>query len=229
MLPVSPFVWLCTHPQKCFSQPVEITLPHCVDCKNSDTSQNLCVLKAEHKDITIDKNGHLSINMKKSSIELELPPRSHCGTLLDNHFCIYCLAECVDQKQLMSSGVEYCLTILKPNRYHISKTNKIYCLFHYNLPTCKRVSQCICIYKDLEYNSIVALIVIIITTFDLHLKLVREQKPQHYDEAVLELKFSSTRYESAIEIDLGKQDAERNGWLVTVASDTKVKKNCCQH
>ena len=46
--------------------------------------------------------------------------------------------------------------------------------------------------------------------------------PEDYDVAVLPLRFTASRYEAAVEIKLDKGEAEQNGWIITMESDTKV-------
>lgn len=149
MIPVSPLLWLCMSPQKRFTQPVKITLPHCVDCKIPEVSQLLRVMKAECGSIKANENRDAAINFKEIDVMSDFPLGSHHGTLLDYHFCIYCLAYYINEEEIglkneqknSFKNVEYCLTVLKPKFYPRDEIRKIYCIFHYNLKACKKVNQ----------------------------------------------------------------------------------------
>ena len=92
MIPVSPAVWVCFFPQKKFSNPAMLKLPHCFECNSSEDSKFLYFLKAEHEGI-VDECGQISIKFEKvTKIQSEFPPNKHFGLLTDHHFCIYCLA-----------------------------------------------------------------------------------------------------------------------------------------
>ena len=142
MIPVSPFLWLCTCPSKSFKQAVEITMPHCVDCESAEDAQNICVMKAEHADIKSGKSGATVINFKEAGLQkVDFKLGSHEVTFQDHHFCIYCLAQYVDKNELFESNLKYCLTIMKPRSYPEGRTLKIYCILHYDLETCRKVAK----------------------------------------------------------------------------------------
>jgi len=46
--PVSPIVWLCSIPKIEFQKPLELSLPHCIDCSDEDDCRSLTFLKADH-------------------------------------------------------------------------------------------------------------------------------------------------------------------------------------
>ena len=144
MFPVSPLLWLCSFPQKHFVDSVKITLPHCVTCNNAEVSlsQFLHVLKAEHNSIGTDEDGHTVITFKEVDKKSNFPTGSYQGTIEDHHFCIYCLGCYINEEDLFKDivRVEYCLTIMKPKSYPKDEIRKIYCILHYNLDTCKKVS-----------------------------------------------------------------------------------------
>ena len=141
MVPISPIVWFCLHPQREFTEPATIQLPHSFTCNSSEESDLLYFLKAEHQDILVDKNGQTIIKFKAvSKIESEFPLGSQHGILKDHHFCIYCVSYLGLREELLES-VQYRLTILKPVTYPREETKKIYCILHYNLKkTCNKVS-----------------------------------------------------------------------------------------
>ena len=141
MVPISPIVWFCSHPQREFTEPATIQLPHSFTCNSLEESDLLYFLKAEHQDILVDKNGQTIIKFKAvSKTESEFPLGSQHGILKDHHFCIYCVSYLGLREELLES-VQYRLTILKPVTYPREETKKIYCILHYNLKkTCNKVS-----------------------------------------------------------------------------------------
>ena len=140
MIPISPIVWFCSHPQKKFEEPAAIQLPHCFTCKSLEDSDLLHFLKAEHQDISVDKSGQTVIEFKAvSKTESDFPLGSQHGTLKDHHFCMYCVSYFGLRDEFLPN-VQYHLTILKPVTYPRERTKKIYCILHYNLKrTCNKV------------------------------------------------------------------------------------------
>ena len=141
VIPVSPLVWFCLHPQKEFTNAASIKLPICFECKSKEDAKLLLFLKAEHNDITINEDGQTVIkfnpvDQKKSQFQ----PNSPYGVLKDHHFCIYCVGFSSLQESVLKK-VRYCLTIQKPIAFPKDELKKdIYCIVHYNLPGCREVS-----------------------------------------------------------------------------------------
>ena len=141
MIPVSSAVWLCVSPYEKFRSPATLELSHCFTCNSSEDAKLLHFLKAEHKDIKRDKFGNLTITFEEvDPVQSEFLPKKQTGTLKDHHFCIYCLAAVSEAKEVLGK-INYCLTILKPKYYPTKEHTKIYCILHFDLEGCKKVSM----------------------------------------------------------------------------------------
>ena len=139
VIPVSPVVWFCVHPQKTFINPAAIKLPFSFECKTKEDAELLFFLKAEHKDITV-KDGQTVIKFETiDQIRSQFQPDSPYGVLKDHHFCIYCVGFSSLKEDVLKK-VRYCLTIQKPLAFPRDEKKDIYCIFHYNLPGCRDVS-----------------------------------------------------------------------------------------
>ena len=139
MIPVSSAVWLCVSPYEKFQSPATLEISHCFSCNSSEDVKLLRFLKAEHKSIKQDKFGNLSITFEEVDPEQsKFLPKEQTGTLIDHHFCIYCLAAVSEQKEVLGK-INYCLTILKPKHYPTKENMKIYCILHFDLEGCKKV------------------------------------------------------------------------------------------
>ena len=141
IIPVSPLVWFCLHPQKELTNPASIKLPIWFECKNKEDAKLLFFLKAEHKDITVNEDGQTSIKFNpvdQTTSQFQSP----YGVLRDHHFCIYCLGFSGLRENILKK-VRYCLTIQKPIAFPKSEKKEIYCILHYSLPGCKEVGYCI--------------------------------------------------------------------------------------
>ena len=141
IIPVSPLVWFCLHPQRssAFTNPASVKLPLCFDCKTKEDTKFLYMLKAEHKDITVNEDGQTivkfnTVDQKKSHFQ----PDSQYGVLRDRHFCIYCVGLSSLREDILKK-VRYCLTIQKPIAFPRGEKKEIYCILHYNLRGCKEV------------------------------------------------------------------------------------------
>ena len=143
VIPVSPLVWFCLHPQRSasFPNPTSVKLPLCFDCELSkEDIKSLHFLKAEHKDITVNEDGQTVVKFnvvdKKKS---QFQPDSPYGVLRDHHFCMYCLGLSGLKEDILKK-VRYCLTIQKPVAFPKGEKKDIHCILHYNLQGCKNVS-----------------------------------------------------------------------------------------
>ena len=145
--PVSPIVWLhCFSQDSVFKEPAAITLPHCVDCTAEDSTKSLFFLKADHDNKTVDSDGNMLFSFEKIHNKQFFSPKNRIGTIEDNHFCFFCIGIRLEKEII--GRVLYSITIVKPKSYERSKRKEIFCIFHYDLDTCKSVSlfQSITIY-----------------------------------------------------------------------------------
>ena len=62
----------------------------------------------------------------------------------------------------------------------------------------------------------------IILLYYIILQLIKQHRPADYDSVEKLLRFDTSRYDSVIEIELVKKDAEVNGWMITLESEQKV-------
>ena len=142
MIPVSPAVWLCFSPQKKFSNPATLKLPHCFEPENQEDTKHLQFLKAEHDDISRDKGGQIVVTFRpvdKSSTKFPLD--THYGILEDRHFCIYCLGAYGSEEEVIGK-INYSLTILTPTTYpKVELSTKVYCILHFDLDGCRQVNS----------------------------------------------------------------------------------------
>ncbi len=142
VIPVSPLVWFCLHPQRStvFTSPTTIKLPLCFDNKlNKEDMKLLCFLKAEHKDITVNEDGQTVVKFNLvDQTKTQFQPDSPYGVVRDHHFCIYCLGYSGLKENLLKK-VMYCLTIQKPIMFPKGEKREIHCILHYNLPGCREV------------------------------------------------------------------------------------------
>ena len=85
--PVSPILWLCTHPTLTFSRPIEVVLPHYLHCEDQNDTENLIFLKADHNS-RIDGKFHF----KPADGESVFKHHTNYGVLHTNHCCFLCIA-----------------------------------------------------------------------------------------------------------------------------------------
>lgn len=140
IIPVSPIVWLC-YPQKSpqgLRKTARITLPHCVDCITEDQKDFLLFLKANHANNGADSDGNSEfkfecVNKKKLLFSLE----ERNGTIEDDHFCFFCIG--MKTEADIIGKVQYSITVVKPSEYKMHRKQNLFCVFHYDLSTCKSV------------------------------------------------------------------------------------------
>ena len=128
--PVSPIVWLCSTPKMEFQKPLELSLPHCIDCNNDEDCRSLTFLKADHTANQSSKVFHF----EKTDGKASFAPNTSYGTLSTTHFCLYCVGE-VNRED--TDKVNYCLVVVRPLR--MEKISKIYFCLTYFLKTCLKV------------------------------------------------------------------------------------------
>ena len=58
-------------------------------------------------------------------------------------------------------------------------------------------------------------------------QLVQEQTPVGYESVEKLLQYNTDRYEAALEIQVNKTEAKRDGWVITLESEKKVAVCMC--
>jgi len=130
--PVSPIVWLCSTPKFEFQKPLELSLPHCIDCNNEEDCRSLTFLKAGHT----ANQGSKVFHFEKTDGKASFAPNASYGTLSMSHFCLYCVVEYTRED---TDRVNYCLVVVRPLR--MEKISKIYFCLTYFLKTCLKVKH----------------------------------------------------------------------------------------
>jgi len=128
--PVSPIVWFCSTPKFEFLKPIEISLPHCIDCIDEDDYRNLLFLKADHTPNQNSKMFHFELTDGRASFALN----TSRGTLSTTHFCMYCIGEYTSRD---TDKANYCLVVARP--FRMEKIRNVYFCLTYFLPTCLKV------------------------------------------------------------------------------------------
>ena len=128
--PVSPIVWLCSAPKPDFQKPIELSLPHCIDCNNEDDCRSLTFLKAGHTANQGTRVFHFELTDGKASFV----PNASYGTLSTTHFCLYCVGEYTRED---TDKANYCLVVARPLR--MEKNSKVHFCLTYFLKTCLKV------------------------------------------------------------------------------------------
>ena len=131
--PVSPIVWLCSTPKFEFQKPIEVSLPHCLDCNDEDDCRSLTFLKADHTANQDSKLFHFELTDGKVSFALN----TSYGTLSTTHFCMYCVGEYTRED---TDKALYCVVVARPLR--MEKISQVYFCLTYFLRTCLKV-RCI--------------------------------------------------------------------------------------
>jgi len=127
--PVSAIVWLCANPAITFLKPVEIKLPHFAYCRDKNDRKALTFLKADHSQ-TSDEMFHFSETDGELSFTLDPDDEMSYGSLLTNHFCMYCVCK---YTRCDTNSANYSLVIARPK--HISQEHpfQIHCCLAYML------------------------------------------------------------------------------------------------
>ena len=130
---VSVILWLCSSTKKPmkFSKPMEITLPHFIDCSDREDYMDLAFMKANH-------NSNLS---DKPFVFAEVPDQvsfnNKSGTLKTKHACFLCIVHKVPSKVFEKAN--FCLIQTIPRCIIESKFEMNFCV-SYALKTCIEVS-----------------------------------------------------------------------------------------
>ena len=114
--PVSPIVWFCSTSSLEFQKPVEITIPHFLDCDSEKDSQSLAFFKANHN--VSDRSPRSFHFLKESSPTMfhfkevegtsSFPSNTFHGTLQSKHLCFYCIGS--KQKEITNRVNFYLIT-----------------------------------------------------------------------------------------------------------------------
>ena len=129
--PVSPILWLCTHPTLTFSKPIELVLPHYLHCESQKDTDNLMFLKADHNPSTDGK-----IHFKPADGESVFMHHTSYGTLHTKHCCFLCIAAKKTEKDTLNAN--FCLITAYP-RNPLEHSWSVYFGVTYLLPTCIQV------------------------------------------------------------------------------------------
>ena len=130
--PVSPIVWFCSTSSFEIQKPVEITIPHCLDCESEEDSQSLAFFKANHN--ASDRSPTM-FHFKEVEGTSSFPPNTSHGTLQSKHLCFYCIGT---NDKGITNKAKFCLITAKPVCFQ--KTSRIHFCLTYLLETCVKVS-----------------------------------------------------------------------------------------
>ena len=130
--PVSPIVWFCSTSSVEFQRPVEINIPHCLDCDSEEDSQSLAFFKANH--IVSDSSPGI-FHFKEAEGVSSFPPNTSHGTLHSKHLCFYCIGS---KDKEITNKANFCLIMAKPVCF--KKGSRIHFCLTYLLETCIQVS-----------------------------------------------------------------------------------------
>ena len=131
--PVSPIVWFCLTTSLEFQKPVEITIPHCLDCDSEEDSQSLAFFKANHN--VSDSDPQTFHFLKETEGVSSFPSNTFHGTLHSKHLCFYCIGS--NDKEI-TDRANFCLILAEPKCFQRSRIH--FCLT-YLLKTCIQVNN----------------------------------------------------------------------------------------
>ena len=144
MLPVSAIVSVLSTSNDKFHKPIEITMPHCIDCKTSEDCNKLVVFKACH---TIGENGlpiYRFEEMPRRNLSLFTVRSKEIGMVMPyaaystEHCCYWCVG--IYSKKYTDNLTMFCLTEAKPkSTSEESRELAIHYCLSYHLPTCVKV------------------------------------------------------------------------------------------
>jgi hypothetical protein len=136
---VSPIVSVHKHK---FHKPIEIAMPHCINCRTADDCSKLAVFKACH---TIE-NGLPTYRFEEQPSEnlSHFTVRSkELGTVIPyvaystEHCCYWCVG--TYSKKHTDNQTMFCLTEARPKSTEESRELAIHYCLSYHLPTCLQV------------------------------------------------------------------------------------------
>ena len=130
--PVSPIVWFCSTTSLEFQKPVEITIPHCLDCDSEEDSQSLAFFKANHN--VSDSDPPTFHFLKETEGVSSFPSNTFHGTLHSKHLCFYCIGT---QDKEITDRANFCLIMAEPKCFQW----RIHFCLTYLLKTCIQVNN----------------------------------------------------------------------------------------
>ena len=130
--PVSPIVWFCSTSSVKFQKPVEITIPHCLDCDSEEDSQSLAFFKANHN---VSDSSPTIFYFKEAEGTSSFPQNTSHGTLHSMHLCFYCIGS---KDKGITNKAKFCLITAQPVSFQ--KRSRIHFCLTYLLETCVKVS-----------------------------------------------------------------------------------------
>ena len=122
--PISPILWLCVKTNRChkFSKPIDITLPHFMDCTTVEEQSRFAFFKATHNDSVTDQ----SFMFKEISSDRSRFTTGS-GTLTTKHCCFICIV-CKEPQDLKIDTSNYCLVSVIPRNVLCTTFTVHFCL-----------------------------------------------------------------------------------------------------
>ena len=154
--PVSPIIWFCSTPSVEFQKPVEIVIPHCLDCRSEEDTQSLAFFKANHDDYTVSDSGQKMFSFKEAEGTTSFPLNTSSGILRSKHFCFFCVGVYSRED---TAHANFCLITAKP--VHIQRRCRIHFCLTYFLATCLKVKEQVLIVSMFVITMTVSMYVLI--------------------------------------------------------------------
>ena len=88
--PISVFVWMGANYM--FKKPIRIRIPHFASVTDSNDAFGVVVLTADKKDLVLNENGDLVLQMHESVCDYQYEVNDDYCDYYTNHFCSKCLA-----------------------------------------------------------------------------------------------------------------------------------------
>ena len=88
--PISVFVWMGANYM--FRKPIQVRIPHCFYVTDSDEVFDVVVLTADNKDLVLNDNGDLVLQMHESVYDYQYKVNDNYCDYHTDHFCSKCLA-----------------------------------------------------------------------------------------------------------------------------------------
>lgn len=132
IMPVSPILWvqlLCNSDQGELKKPMEITIPHAVNCNEGSSLLHFMCAKKQKQQVTFQRrHKHAMISTNKATLLSKLSKQQY-------FFCIggKCCREIIARTQ-------YCIIHVSPKQ-SIEKLWKVHFFITYALPACNEVSS----------------------------------------------------------------------------------------
>ena len=142
MHPVSPIVSVLSTTKHKFRKPIEIAIPHYINCETPDDCNKLAVFKACH---TIGENGLPTYRFEKMpsrNLSLFTVRSKENGIVMPyaaysaDHCCFWCVGT---YSKKDTDKAMFCLTEARPKPIEDSRELAIHYCLSYHLPTCLKV------------------------------------------------------------------------------------------